>query len=151
MGKQQQQQGKDFERRVSTALNLLLHQRKLRMVHRFVNCVGTPADFLVAGEIEAHLIECKSLKENARNKYGYLRLSCITDNEWAGMKAWMNCSRDYWLVWQFESVIGVKTYHAIHGLPLLEAKKNGQTRISILHPQVKNIERNGDLLLDKLF
>lgn len=132
MGKQQRQQGHDFEACVSTALHDLRRAGKLRMVHKFVNCVGTPADFLVAGQFMSHMIECKSLVEGkSRNKAYSLRLSCITANEWAGMEAWRWAGRAYWVVWRMQHIDGAVYTYAAPGWLLLQAKMNGVKHLRV--------------------
>lgn len=153
MSREQQKQGQAFERRVSTALNDLRREGKLCMVHKFVNCVGTPSDFLVLDPSTTYLIECKYLIEGKAGNKGYsLRLSCITDNEWAGMRAAMGPNRQYWVVWAVKMLNGEEYVYAAPGWMLLPTKESRVKHLRVDVSWVKVVGADGGLqYIERIF
>lgn len=133
MSRQQQKQGYEFERVVATALNELQRQGRLKMVTRFVNAVGTPADFLLTGHNYTYLLECKALVESKRNKAYTFPLRHLTDNEWCGMRAWVSdqAHRQAWVVWSMKMLDGQRYFYAVKFSHLDVLKRMGQTVLPV--------------------
>ena len=132
MGKETQKQGRDFERVVSKDLHQLQREGVLRLVHRFVNSVGTPADFLAAGMEHTYLIECKSLIENKANLRNSLRLSCLTTNELHGMRAWeTGANRVALVIWRLTQTDGQVLTYATRFNTINQLLRDGATRLVV--------------------
>jgi hypothetical protein len=147
-----QQQGAKFEGEVSKPLHALVDDGKLSHVHKWVNCNGTAYDFEAWGRVYTYGIECKALMENAANKPFSIRLSCLTDNEWSGMRAWIQSPwRKAWVVWKSMLLTGEEYVYAVPFGILDQARLNGVKHLSVTAPGVVVLGQGKDINIWKLF
>jgi hypothetical protein len=142
MRKTSQRQGVEFEGQFSKPLHSLVRNGMLLSASKRVNNSGTPFDFEAWGALYTYAIECKSLIEGKANKAYSLRLSCLTDNEWIGMRNWIASPyRKAWVVWKSTLLTGDVCVYAVPFDLIEQTRSKGAKHLWVGMPEVRVIGR----------
>jgi hypothetical protein len=90
MGKQQNDIGKAFERRMTKHLQELKQAGLLKMALFTGGFHGTPWDHLALTELRTFAIECKTFDGREGHKFP---MSYLSGDEWSGLSAWKGPNR----------------------------------------------------------